>query len=101
MAKSKLTKWIIGATGVAAFTGFIGGVHQFDTTKQSASAPIVDTLKAETDAVKQEWQAAINNSEDDDNFSNIGSTQNTSNLNLSGGTTTVPQTVQTPRTRAS
>lgn len=104
MAKNKLTKWIIGASSVAAFTGFIGTVQQFDATKQTAAAPIetavqADTLNSEKDAVKAEWQVAVNDSDDDDYKGEDMDNANTGSLN--GGTTNVSQPAPTSRTRAS
>lgn len=60
MAQKKLTKWIVGAATVAAFTGFIGSINQLDGTKESATGTANDkwdqaTAAVEEDQVKQEW----------------------------------------------
>lgn len=59
MAKNNLVKWIVGASSVLAFTGFIGMAKEFDAsqTKAAASDGTVkdETYKFMEDPVKDEF----------------------------------------------
>jgi len=71
MAKNKMSKWIIGAASVFAFTGFIGSLNQIDGTKESASGISNDKLDnatayVENDPVKEEWMISHHHHDDDD-----------------------------------
>lgn len=60
MANGKLVKWIVGATSVLAFTGFVGMAKDFDSTLQDKASASDDKVKKETkeavkDPVKDEF----------------------------------------------
>lgn len=117
MAKNNLVKWIIGATSVAAFTGFIGVAKQFDATKANVSTAnegdVQSATTANEDATKQEWQQSENESffghegreHDNDDEGEEGEhggyfQDNTGNSSVSGNNTTT-QPTQKHRSRAS
>ncbi len=66
VAKNNLVKWIVGATSVLAFTGFVGLAKEFDSTQQNKASASDETVKSETinsvkDPVKDEFLGADSN----------------------------------------
>ena len=102
MAKNKLTKWIIGAASIAAFTGFIGSINQLDATQQSASGKTNETVDnttvaVENDLVKEEWlhSSYYEEEEDDDHEEKAEYTTSRNSMNSGNG-----QTSQQPQIRS-
>ncbi|HJV47374.1 MAG TPA: hypothetical protein VJ824_16780 [Bacillota bacterium] len=60
MANNQLTKWFIGLSSVALFTGFIGLTERYDQDTQSAAntkSNSMDTQMSRQDAIRQEWRS--------------------------------------------
>lgn len=73
MAKNKMTKWIVGAASVFAFTGFIGSINQLDETNPDTAGTVNDpwnhtTASVEQDLVRNEWMNSYFYEEDDDDY---------------------------------
>jgi hypothetical protein len=102
MAKNKLTKWIIGAASIAAFTGFIGSINQLDATKQSALGPTNEikdntTTTVENDPIKEEWLHSSYFEEEDEDDHGEKAEYSSSRNSMNGGN---GQTSQQPQIRS-
>ena len=80
MAKNNLVKWIIGATSVAAFTGFIGVAKQFDTTKANAATQRKGTYNPQPQQMRIPLNRNFNNQ-----IINLSSDMKTRNMKMGKG----------------
>lgn len=107
MAKSKLTKWIIGATGVTAFTGFIGVVNQTNGTGQSVAAAANENVQtaaasSESDSVKAQWLASSYDDEENGEHGGYAGVNNTvqNSANYSSNVAQPAQQSSAPKVRS-